>query len=139
MSIQKELEQMEKDLDLINVLDKCAHEHCWEKGITDSAKDWYIKHWYLCNKYPNEAISAISGSADELWHSHITDTQKYTADSNNILGVFMHHKPIYGEPNDTEIKAYERTKELYMQEFGALPSDMRMTSHRGLSYALPRV
>lgn len=135
----KKLKELDLKLELGNVLNKCSYEHNWESDKAEYAKEWYLKHWFICDKYPDEPISAISAAADELWHQHIVDTQKYEKDSKDILGTYMHHKPIYGEPDADELKAYERTKELYLKEFGTLPTDMRMTSHRGLSYALPRI
>lgn len=120
--------RIEDSLDLSNIARKAAQNNEWDNNQTSYAIDWYLKHLYLCVKYPNLPIAAISKSADEMWHQHILDTRKYATDCNQIAGRFLNHTPIYGKPSDFEIAAYSNTLNLYKIEFGMEPSDKGQTS-----------
>jgi hypothetical protein len=60
-----------------------------------------------------------------VWHTHILDTAKYAADSEQVFGFFLHHFPYFGlrGPDDeTAMRAaYDRTRDLFRACFGAGP------------------
>lgn len=64
---------------------------------------------------PNETI-------DEVWHTHILDTEKYFQDCNDIFGHYIHHFPYSGiltkEDRDVQIDRLIACRELYKSEFG---------------------
>ena len=122
------IEKLERSLDFGDIANKAAKNNNWTEKEKNYAIDWYVKHLYLCIKYPSLPIAAISKSADELWHQHILDTRKYATDCQQIAGRFLNHTPIYNEPSDFEIAAYNNTLKLYQQEFDMEPTDKGQTS-----------
>lgn len=138
MSIEAELSELTQELSIQHICDKAKQELGWSDDDAAYAMKWYARHWYLAKKYPDTHLAAISGKADELWHQHIIDMPKYSADSNRILGSIMEHQPIYGEPSEHQLEVHRATEQLYLEVFGELPDDLRTTSG-DYSYALPRV
>lgn len=121
-------EKIETSLDLTDIVKKVSQNHNWNDEQAKYAYQWYLRHLYLCIKYPSLPIAAISKSADDLWHQHILDTRKYATDCNLIAGRFLNHTPIYGKPSEFEIAAYNKTLELYLEEFNEEPKDKGVTS-----------
>jgi hypothetical protein len=128
MEIQKELDKLEEALNLECIVKKAKENYSWSDQETEYALKWYVRHWYLCVKYPSEPLASISKMVDDLWHQHILDTRKYATDCEQISGTFLNHTPIYDKPKTFEIAAYDNTVEIYKKEFKTLPSDMRQTS-----------
>lgn len=138
MASQKDLDKLEKALNLGQIIEKAKENYSWNENEVEIALSWYIKHWYLCIKYPSEPLASISKSADYIWHQHILDTRKYATDCQQIAGMFLNHTPIYGQPKPFEIAAYERTVEIYKKEFKVLPKDLGQTSG-DYSYRAPNI
>ena len=63
---------------------------------------------------------------DEVWHFHILDTKKYSADCQKLFGKFLNHHPSYGPFDSVEIQeslstSFESMKTLYRGRFGSDP------------------
>lgn len=79
-----------------------------------------VKHGYL---EPGEGV-APSRMVDQVWHSHILDTQPYAVLQEALLpaGGFMHHNPLLSEQPDYE-KRLAHCLNLYMRDFGEEPDE----------------
>lgn len=128
MADSSELGRLAEQLQLGQIIAQAAKNFDWDPDTTQYAEEWYLKHWYIRQKYPDRPLAAISKSADDLWHQHLLDTKKYADDCERILGTFMHHQPIYGEASGLEKRAYDDTAQLYQAEFGTMPRDAKVTS-----------
>lgn len=133
---EEEIGQIIKELNIEHIAEKAAKNLGWNDEEKQYALSWYARHWYLVKKYPDRHIAALSGKADDLWHQHILDIPKYMADSNRMIGKILEHQPIYGEPNENQLKVHEETEKLYLDEFNILAQDLVMTSGN-YSYSLP--
>ncbi len=122
------LKDLEEKLSLDSVLSKATEACDWNEQDQKEAKEWYLKHLYLCLKYPDRPMAALSKKADDLWHYHILDTPKYKNDCEAVFGKFIHHQPIYGEPTESDRQIHEKTQSLYKEEFGEIPSDLAANS-----------
>jgi hypothetical protein len=115
------------DLDLSMVLDKLAHPEDgegWSAEQLDLAQREYLKFLALCRAYPEEAVVPCK-LVDELWHAHILDTRAYRDDCQRIFGCFYDHYPYFGLRDAEDAinleRAYDRTLDLYDQNFGEAP------------------
>lgn len=95
--------------------------------------DEYRKFLVLCSKNPNMAI-VPSTQIDDFWHLHILDTQKYAQDCEWCFGYFLHHFPYFGMRNKQDEQnlkmAWDKTKSLYVAEFGIIPKHLWQASKR---------
>lgn len=80
---------------------------------------WYRRFLKVCAKFP-ENRSVPNRLIDEVWHAHILDTRKYSADCFSIFNRMLHHFPYFGLNDDADVrdKCFEVTDQLYIQEFG---------------------
>ncbi len=73
--------------------------------------------------YPDKSI-VPTRDLDEVWHTHILDTEKYDADCGYLFGRKLHHFPYLGlrGPEDVERwqAAFAETRQLFMQHFGVV-------------------
>lgn len=90
----------------------------------DQAESEYRKFLALHFLYPHEAL-VPSRLVDQIWHAHILDTQRYSADCLRLFGHMLHHDPymgIDGPASERELEAlFERTRGLYERHFGPYP------------------
>jgi hypothetical protein len=121
-------DDIQTTISLSKVISQAEINFKWDKSTSDTAEQWYYRYLYLCYKYPEKYIAAISHSADDLWHQHIIDTDKYASDCQALFGKFLKHQPVYGGPSPMEDLIFQETQTLYMTEFGVLPPDMKHTS-----------
>lgn len=68
------------------------------------------------------------GGVDEVWHTHILDTEKYHQDCEQLFGRFLHHFPYYGMRGETDrnnlVDSARRTLEKVLMHFGEFLDDM---------------
>lgn len=62
-------------IDIDPIIRKASENYGWNQEQSEYAKKWYQRYLYLCKKYPDKYIAAISHSADDLWRQHIIDTK----------------------------------------------------------------
>src|SRR5262249_16474281 len=101
-SVFEEVKKFGKKINIDKVVKSAAENYGWDSDRASYAKEWYMKYLYLCYKYPDRYIAAISKDADSLWHQHIIDTQKYRSDCDLLFDKFLDHQPIYGKPSRDE-------------------------------------
>ena len=93
----------------------------WDLARADAAEVAYKRFLMLAAGHPGLRLVPV-GDVDEFWHQHILDTQAYMADCEHALGYFLHHWPYSGllGPEDAAVQQsnYEKTRDLYRQEFG---------------------
>lgn len=97
--------------------------------------DYPLPRWTLddakkcCELYKNFLILHVkylpqplvpTREIDEFWHNHILYTKHYTDDCMQIFGHYLHHQPAETTEADwVELKKhFEKTKQLYLKEFG---------------------
>lgn len=72
-----------------------------------------LKLWLL---HPGMVIT-VTAMIDEVWHTHILDTTKYSQDMVYALGYVPQHYPYFGAQGPVEyqrlMEAFEATKPLY--------------------------
>ncbi len=92
----------------------------WDKERCDKVEIAYKRFLHLCKKY-GKGITPW-GDVDTMWHYHILDTIAYHKDCQKAFGKYLHHFPYFGMRGEEDyqnlLKAGERTKQLYEQEFG---------------------
>ncbi|MES2902083.1 MAG: glycine-rich domain-containing protein-like [Pseudomonadota bacterium] len=98
-----------------------THGEGWSVAKADAMETEYRRFLYLQVAFPDEQ-TAPSLDVDVFWHYHILDTAKYADDCEQAFGFFLHHYPyvglLEGDEPGMEIKAGERTRELYEACFG---------------------
>lgn len=96
----------------------------WSRDFAEHMELQYKRYLTLVAKYPREAI-APAKDVDKFWHAHILDTRKYSDDCERVFGFYLHHFPYFGMRGADDAaelaKAGERTRELYVAEFGVEP------------------
>ena len=85
-----------------------------------NAVDQYRKFLTLKAKYPKAELVPTE-EIDLIWHSHILDTRRYSADCKKLFGRFLHHGPFFG-PFSTETQEemgvrFNETSKLWKREF----------------------
>ena len=131
-----------QDLDLTDIQNKLIHVFNWPTANAELCCEQYKNYLLLQKKYGHEIPLPPSQCIDEAWHLHILDTRKYKKDCEDFLGRFLDHDPYYpkvdtGSPDiagDTlkYVDMFERTQELYFQEFGSHIKEARPKVRDGL-------
>ncbi len=108
------------ELDLTNITQKVAKKNDWTPEFSEQAELMYRGFLYLSLYYPDKELVPTT-AIDEMWHTHILDTQKYMNDCDKIFGAYFHHIPSY-DVNGPEVSApsqgFVETKSLFMAELG---------------------
>lgn len=87
-----ELSKQISNLDLESVLARLRRdENLPVQEIEQAVKEY--KQFLELRLQNVDAAVVPSVLADKVWHHHILDTRKYTADCENIFGEFLHHNP----------------------------------------------
>lgn len=108
-------------LDLHYIIDTMCHESYplprWTVSDAQMGCQLYKNFLYLIKKHPQESF-VPTREIDEFWHNHILYTKKYSHDCMQIFGHYLHHEPADRDENPTILIAqYEKTKQLYLEEF----------------------
>lgn len=68
------------------------------------------------------------GGVDEVWHTHILDTEKYQQDCDFLFGRFLHHFPYYGMRGEADrtnlVDSARRTLERVIAKYGEFRDGM---------------
>jgi hypothetical protein len=107
----------------------------WTLLRAKKAEKWYKRFLFLIAKYPDEAIVPTK-EVDEVWHTHILDTQKYFQDCGAVFGEYLHHFPYLGtrgeqDRHDLEA-AFFRTLALFEFHFNETPLDSLKSSRSAI-------
>eukprot|EP00698_Gefionella_okellyi_P006068 TRINITY_DN15536_c0_g1_i1.p1 TRINITY_DN15536_c0_g1~~TRINITY_DN15536_c0_g1_i1.p1 ORF type:complete len:282 (-),score=52.31 TRINITY_DN15536_c0_g1_i1:85-930(-) len=98
----------------------------WSEEQSNEIINEYKRFLILTRKHEDEGI-VPSFLVDKVWHNHILDTQAYGPDCQLVFGKFLHHFPYWGmrSPQDLQdlYTAWDRTLQLYEEEFGQAPPD----------------
>lgn len=78
----------------------------WSLERATQAIEHYRRFLFLVNQYPSQQI-VPSKEADQVWHTHILDTAKYSEDCDVLFGKFMHHWPYFGMKDAADKQALE--------------------------------
>jgi hypothetical protein len=111
-------------LDLKRIVAKTAKDYRWTERQADGAELWYKNFLKLCYLNRRKPVAALGRDADLLWHQHILHTIRYQRDCKALFGHYLNHDPVEGRPSPADKKAFEESKEMYLEEFGALPTAM---------------
>lgn len=110
-------------LQTICVAGMCAHT------AMDAAKR-YTKDQHLQREYGrfmilkrklkdyDATILSPSLHVDTVWHAHILDTKRYSADCKSLCGRTIHHNPNGANDEAMQIERYNRTLSAYTTHFG---------------------
>lgn len=107
--------------DLSYVVEQLARKdefRTWTPERFSNAVLDYQRYLALCKHIPGEMF-APSMDADEIWHRHMLNSRRYTADCNAYFGYYLHHEPSEVHPTK-EQRATERRRmaQIYVEAFG---------------------
>ena len=111
-------------LDLTEIVARTAKGYGWTGQQADEAEEWYKNFLKLCYLNRRQPVAALGEDADLLWHQHILYTDQYRRDCKALFGHYLDHDPIDGPASAADRKAFERSRDLYLKEFGDLPDVM---------------
>jgi len=99
---------------------RLARENSWTLNFTKDAVLEYKKFMYLAATA--DAMVSPSEIVDVVWHQHLIFSQSYN-EFCNLIGKRIEHVPSTHNREDYEkfAQAKERTKKLYVNEFGEQP------------------
>lgn len=106
----------------LSFTDRLMRENGWSLAFALQAVEEYKKFMYLVCMAPHPLTP--SDQVDQVWHLHLIYTQSYWNDfCKNVLEREVHHGPTKGGKKEGSkfTDWYEKTKELYHQEFGQEP------------------
>jgi len=104
---------------------KLCKENAWSLTFSKNAFDEYKKFIYLAKIYGCKVVP--SKTVDTIWHLHMTFTKSYWNElCQEVLQMEFHHVP--SPPGEVakclDNECYEKTKELYKNEFGYTPPSL---------------
>lgn len=105
-----------------NFLSRLCEENHWSTRTGQDVLAEYKRFLYLAQVSPNPVTPSVL--IDEAWHLHLIHTHSYWQDlCGKVLDRPLHHTPTEGGPVETAKfnDWYQRTIELYRQEFGTEP------------------
>jgi hypothetical protein len=111
-------------LDLTEIVARTAKGYGWTGQQADEAEEWYKNFLKLCYLNRRQPVAALGEDSDLLWHEHILYTDQYRRDCKALFGHYLDHDPIEGRASAAELRAFERSRQQYLKEFGALPEVM---------------
>lgn len=123
-------EKLIDELDLSRVHRKVLKDGKYTEAEVDEAVAIYRMYLKLSLSYIN--LGVPSQIVDDVWHQHILDTRRYSADCYSIFGRFIHHDPCHFSGNEAEDAVIHerirennrRTAKLLKEEFGVTAYDM---------------
>lgn len=119
MSMQTVNPEIAKKIDAID-LTNCRNrlmDPKLGKGWSAAMADEQIKKYRNFLKLISTGMTCVpTKDVDEVWHTHILDTESYAQDCQRCFGKFIHHRP-YMKDEDLK-KAWSETKESYKGTFG---------------------
>jgi hypothetical protein len=91
-------------IDLNAICKKVQIQQKWDDATIARAEHEYREYLAAALAIPDRMVPP-SRTADEIWHAHILDTQKYADDCKKVFGGFLHHVPNYKPYLDGTITA----------------------------------
>lgn len=76
-----------------------------------------LKQYYAIALLDPANPHAVPAPVDPFWHSHILHTEQYVAFCHNLVGDYMHHRPL----DRTDTHEVERMRTLYGYTLSTLP------------------
>lgn len=85
----------------------------------------YRQYLFLTEIAGDSASVVPTVEIDQMWHTHILDTQKYAVDCDIMFGHFLHHFPYLGmrgaEDKERLHSAFAETGNLFAKYFKHMP------------------
>ncbi|KAI8918414.1 ubiquitin-related domain-containing protein [Powellomyces hirtus] len=97
------------------------HECVPDQPSANRLVEEYIRFLYLkrqCNDWDATLLSP-GPAIDLVWHEHILDTKGYAADTQELLGKFLHHNPDGGNDYPRRGRRYTAALAMYHVHFNA--------------------
>src|SRR6185436_10721057 len=107
-----------RDLDLEPVRKRLMRKKGWTSAHADRMIEEYREYLALFYFHPGEELVPPSQDLDDVWHEHILDTQRYSADCQRVFGRFIHHVPGLDQGTDRHTEGVQRTRRHWWQRFG---------------------
>lgn len=85
--------KFKSEIDLTKVSLLTAREQGWDSNYTSRVTEEYIRFLYIV--IHKKVVGVPSDDVDKIWHNHILDTEKYTADCKKLMNGYIHHSPSY--------------------------------------------
>ncbi len=111
-------------IDLGRIRAKVQGQRGWTEERTNQAVELYRRYLALLVLDPGQRLAPPSEDADEVWHAHILDTRAYHRDCESLFGVYLHHVPSYGTPEEkVQMAACRERTELVFQTYFGTPAE----------------
>ncbi len=110
-----------QSIDLNSVKVKLSDKKGWWWRLwhnVDNIEKEYRQFLYLAVMNPEEVVVPWTQVLDDFWHEHILDTAKYEKDCQTLFGKMFHHNPHLPIGSLSQVKAFNKTKEMYKEAFG---------------------
>lgn len=122
--IVKDLLEKVNSIDMSAIAYKLAHQdetRNWNEFKIKDQIDLYRKFLVLTAVKADVQIVPTK-EIDRVWHCHILDTIKYTADCMYIFGHYVHHFPYFGLRGEQDFEqlqaSFHNTANLFENHFG---------------------
>lgn len=117
-TVRDYLEQLDLDYLVEKMCDESYPMPRWTESDARTGIEFY-KNFLLLNFLHRGTPLVPTREIDEFWHNHILHTREYMRDCDAIFGHYLHHRPaVPGKDTASLARDYQRTKELYLAEFG---------------------
>ena len=105
LQLKESFEGFSASLDLTPVKFKLIKEKGWDVKRASLVEKQYKAFLFLMGtKHDHMFVPTLD--IDEMWHTHILDTQKYMADCVEYFGEYIHHYPYLGmKDGEDEVRA----------------------------------
>ncbi|MCB1826803.1 MAG: glycine-rich domain-containing protein-like [Coxiellaceae bacterium] len=131
-----------KNLDMSLIVKKLVLSG-WKKSHAEEAVKQYKNLLILWKKHNSHTKLPPSEELDEVWHTHILDTQKYHQDCQAIFGRYLHHYPYFGideHSNQDDLNhAFENTQRCYYETFGEELVNVRLDFKNVMKHLWQRI
>jgi uncharacterized membrane protein YgcG len=117
-----------RSLDLGQAKKKLLAKKGWwwrQRNDIDKIEKEYKQFLYLIATNPGKTVVPWSQQLDDLWHEHILDTPKYTADCKKLFGKYVHHNPHLDRGTAAQRTAYRDTQKMYTTAFGKKAAEVK--------------
>lgn len=116
-------------IDLTNCTNRLMDPKLGKGWSKDKAAEQVGKYRNFLKMISTGMTCVPTKDVDEVWHTHILDTEEYTKDCQRCFGYYVHHRPYLAD--DTLQRSWKETNAAYEGTFGKQYSKDRGTAPAG--------
>lgn len=104
-------------IDLNRIHENLRRKERWSDQKIKQNTSEYRKFLYLLGKHGGILVP-WTDDMDTVWHYHMLDSKLYRKHCEELFGRYIDHDPLLSNSESEHRQSFERTKQLYIQEFG---------------------